>query len=500
MWRAYRGISADRVRGLIRESTRERERGILNEPPVNVLQLELALDRVLHRRYAQENLFSCGKFLYTSDIGDAMGLLAKVTRETPVKISADFLEHLFTGHPRHDFRVRFWDGSSWGRTDHPRFTLVLAHPGALRAMFLNPSELSLGEAYIYNDFDIEGDIEAAFEMGDHLLSEDHGLGERLHLGTILGKLPAQGRPRAVVRAHKLRGTVHSRGRDQRAISYHYDLPAEFYQLFLDRRMVYSCAYFQHAEEDLDAAQEHKLDYLCRKLRLRPGERLLDIGCGWGGLIIHAAAHYAVQALGITLSEPQAELARQRIGEAGVEERSRAEVRDYRDLAGSEPFDKIVSVGMFEHVGEALLQEYFTHAWRLLKPGGVFLNHGIAYSAVYRRRGPSFVDQYVFPDGDLVPISTTLHAAEHRGFEVRDVESLREHYAMTLHHWVKRLEGNAEQARSITDDTSYRIWRLYMAGSAHAFRTGRLNLYQVLLAKSVGGRSGLPLTRRDWYCD
>src|SRR5919108_1111689 len=233
-----------------------------------------------------------------------MGLLAKVTRETPVEISSDFLEHLCTGYPRHDFRVRFWDGSTWGRTEQPRFTLVLQHPGALRAMFLNPSELTLGEAYIYNDFDIEGDIEAAFEMGEHLLTQEHGLGGRLHLGTILGRLPAHGRPRAVVQPRKLRGALHSKNRDRQAVTYHYDLPVQFFQLFLDPRMVYSCAYFLQSNENLDSAQEHKLDYLCRKLRLRQGDRLLDIGCGWGGLIIHAAAHYWVHALGITVSERQ----------------------------------------------------------------------------------------------------------------------------------------------------------------------------------------------------
>jgi len=427
-----------------------------------------------------------------------MGLLAKVTRETPVQISADFLEHLFAGYPYHDFRVCFCDGSTWGRADQPRLTLVLEHPGALRAMFLNPSELTLGEAYIYNDFDIEGDIEAALEMGEHLLSREYSLSERLHLGTILEKLPAHGRPRAVAQPRKLRGAVHSKSRDRQAVTYHYDLPPEFYQLFLDRRMIYSCAYFQHPEENLDVAQEHKLDYLCRKLRLRRGERLLDIGCGWGGLIIHAAAHYGVQALGVTLSESQAELARQRIREGGLEENCSAQVRDYRDLNGTAKFGKIVSVGMFEHVGEALLPEYFARAWRLLEPGGVFLNHGIAYSAKYQRRGPSFVDRYVFPDGELVPINTTLHAAEDAGFEVRDVESLREHYALTLHQWGQRLEANAEQARRIADVTTYRIWRLYMASSAHAFRSGRLNLYQSLLTKSVSGSSGLPLRREDWY--
>jgi cyclopropane-fatty-acyl-phospholipid synthase len=263
-------------------------------------------------------------------------------------------------------------------------------------------------------------------------------------------------------------------------------------------MVYSCAYFAKPEEDLDTAQVRKLDYICRKLRLRPGERLLDIGCGWGGLIMHAAAQYGVEAVGITLSVPQAELARKRLHESELNNRCRVEVCDYRDLETNQQYDKIVSVGMFEHVGEELLPEYFRRACRLLRPGGVFLNHGIAYSANYRRRGPSFTDRYVFPDGELLPISTSLRAAELSGFEVRDVESLREHYALTLHHWVRRLEARAEEARCITNDATYRIWRLYMAGAAHGFRTGRLNLYQTLLARPRHGDSGLPLTREDWY--
>jgi cyclopropane-fatty-acyl-phospholipid synthase len=241
----------------------------------------------------------------------------------------------------------------------------------------------------------------------------------------------------------------------------------------------------------------KLDYICRKLRLRPGERLLDIGCGWGGLIVHAAAHYDVEAVGITLSVPQAEVARERLRESGLNPRCRVEVCDYRDLEPGQPYDKIVSVGMFEHVGEELLPEYFRRAFGLLRPGGVFLNHGIACSAIYRRQGPSFTDRYVFPDGDLVPINTSLRAAELSGFEVRDVEGLREHYALTLHHWVRRLEAHAEEARRITNDATYRIWRLYMAGSAHGFRIGRLNLYQTLFARPLRGQSGLPLTREDW---
>lgn len=428
-----------------------------------------------------------------------MGLLAKsLFGATPATVCSDFLDALLADYPRRDFLVRLWDGTTWGSAKQPRFTLVLKHPGALREMFLSPSELTLGEAYIYDDFDIEGDIEAAFDMADYLLAQDRSLREKLDLRERLRKLPKSEHPRAGLHLVGTGREVHSRDRDRQAVRYHYDLPSEFYALWLDRRMVYSCAYFATPDEDLDSAQVRKLDYVCRKLRLRPGERLLDIGCGWGGLLMHAAAHYGVQALGITLSVPQAEVARERLRQSGLNDCCRVEVADYRDINHAQQYDKIVSIGMFEHVGEALLPEYFRRAWDLLRPGGVFLNHGIAYSATYRRRGPSFTDRYVFPDSELVPIHTSLRAAELTGFEVRDVESLREHYALTLHHWVRRLQDHAEEARRIAGDINYRIWRLYMAGAAHGFRGGRLNVYQTLLGKPSHGQSGLPLTRDDWY--
>ena len=411
---------------------------------------------------------------------------------------AEFLDALLADYPERNFQVRLWDGTTWGAVQQPRFTLVLEHPGALRAMCFRPSELTLGEAYIYNDFDIEGDIEAAFEFADYLLEQERSLGKSFDLAKRLQALPVSSGAHKNRRSTNVSGAVHSRDRDRQAVSYHYDLPAEFYALWLDQRMVYSCAYFSAPEEDLDSAQERKLDYICRKLRLRPGERLLDIGCGWGGLIMHAAAHYGVEAVGITLSVPQAELARQRLHEAGLTDRCRVEASDYRDIEHGQWYDKIVSVGMFEHVGEALLPEYFNRAYELLRPGGVFLNHGISYSATYHRPGQSFSDRYVFPDSELVPINVTIRAAELSGFEVRDVESLREHYALTLHNWVQRLEAHAEEARKITDDTTYRIWRLYMAGAVHRMRRGRLNVHQTLLVKPSNGRSGLPLTREDWY--
>jgi cyclopropane-fatty-acyl-phospholipid synthase len=429
----------------------------------------------------------------------SMQLLAKsVSRSTSSIQSAKFLDALMKSYPKRDFQVRLWDHTTWGTEEHPRFTLVLKHPGALRSMFSSPSELTLGEAYIYDDFDIEGDIEAVFDLADYLLSQERSLGENFDLGRWLEKLPKAGHPRAGLRLVEFGGKRHSKERDRQVIHFHYDLPTEFYSLWLDPGMVYSCAYFSNPDEDLDSAQIRKLDYICRKLRLKPGERLLDIGCGWGALILHAASHYGVECVGITLSVPQAEVARKRLREAGLNDRCRVETSDYRDIDHNLQYDKIVSVGMFEHVGEALLPEYFRVAWNLLRPGGVFLNHGIAYSATYRRRGPSFVDRYVFPDGDLIPISTSLRAAELSGFELRDVESLREHYALTLHHWVRRLEVHQEEARRITDDTTYRIWRLYMAGSAHGFRSGRLNVYQSLFAKPLHGHSGWPLTRADCY--
>jgi cyclopropane-fatty-acyl-phospholipid synthase len=404
-------------------------------------------------------------------------------------------------HPR-NFAICLWDGSEWlAETERPHFTLRLKHPGVLRRMFQHTNTgLSAGEAYIDDDFDIEGDIEAVFPVVDYLMSLDLGRLKRLQLGWQLWSLPKGRQPSSGKRAAaQLSGRSHTVARDRQAVTYHYNISNDFYVLWLDQNMVYSCAYFANPNQDLDVAQVRKLDYLCRKLRLRPGERLLDIGCGWGGLVMHAAQHYGVHALGITLSQPQADLANERIQQVGLGDRCRVEVRDYRELNEPGGFDKLVSVGMFEHVGEPLLPYYFRQAWRLLRPGGAFLNHGIARRATDSRpRGPTFIDRYVFPDGELVPIYTTLHHAEAAGFEVRDVESLREHYALTLRHWVRRLEAHHPQVLEVIGEQTYRVWRLFMAGSAHGFAVGQLNLYQTLLVKPDRGDSGLPLTRADWY--
>ena len=414
---------------------------------------------------------------------------------------ANFLQELLGKETWGRLQIRFWDGRSWG-APNPRCTLVLKHPGTLRRLCTDPSELSLGEAYIYDDVEIEGNIETVFELADELLEfGGSGIGHRVRLMKLFHELPDdEDSPFPKEPARKLFGPLHSKNRDSQAVRYHYDLPPDFFALFLDHAMQYSSAYFKNRDEtDLDKAQERKMDYVCRKLQLRAGETLLDIGCGWGGLLVHAAANYGVRVLGITLSVPQAEAARERVRNAGLNEQCRVEVCDYRDLEGAQSFDKIVSVGMFEHVGHEMLPEFFEAACQRLKIGGLFLNSGISASALDQERGPSFIDRYVFPDGDLVPISAALSAAEIAGFEVRDVENLREHYGLTLRQWVRRLEQRADDARRLTDETTYRIWRLYMAGSAQRFLAGRLNTYQSLLLK--GSNEGcLPLTRDGWYCD
>jgi cyclopropane-fatty-acyl-phospholipid synthase len=434
-----------------------------------------------------------------------MSTLLMTKTEQATELTIRILSELFDNADLRRMRFRLWDGSYWPDEKPCPVTLVLKHPGALRSMFLPGTELGLGEAYIYDDFDIEGDIQQIFSISDRLLAATSSLSNKIKLGRELLQLPDQRRNgRAFTRRGpaKLSGKPHSIARDSQAVTYHYNVSNDFYSLWLDQRMVYSCAYFRSPEVDLDQAQEQKLELICRKLRLSSGQRLLDLGCGWGGLIMYAARHYGVDATGITLSQPQADLANQRIQAAGLADRCRVLVRDYRELEEPESYDRIVSVGMFEHVGAAMLPEYFNRALRLLRPGGVFLNHGIAEGRRAEQAPPletSFSQSYVFPDGELVPIHVTLQAAEGSHFEVRDVESLREHYALTLRHWVKRLEAQHTRALEFVDEPIYRTWRLYMSASEYGFSAGALNVYQTLLAKpNDRGASGLPLTREDWY--
>ena len=429
-----------------------------------------------------------------------MARLAAKTSDQAVQVTLSLLQDVFSSFPLPDVAVRLWDGTTWKAepAEPTRCTLVLQHPGALRRMFLPASDLNLGEAYIYNDFDIEGEIEALLPLMEHFVEGHLGKLDQVRYGKRLLSLPKMGQSRPGDSEAKMRGLLHSKVRDRQAISYHYDRSGDFFALWLDSRMVYSCAYFATPDDNLETAQERKLEYTCRKLRLRPGERLLDIGCGWGGLLIYAAQHYGVEADGITLSQQQAELARERIKKAGLDQRCHVNVCDYRELNKPNGYDKLVSVGMFEHVGEALLPTYFKQAWELLRPGGVFLNHGIAVHSNSPMPGRSFIHRYVFPDAYATPLPKALEAAEISGFEVRDVENLREHYIYTLRNWVHRLEEHVDEAKKIEGEVTYRIWRLYMSLGIQEFKMGRGNVYQTLLVKSEKGRSGLPLTREDWY--
>jgi cyclopropane-fatty-acyl-phospholipid synthase len=383
-------------------------------------------------------------------------------------------------------------------------------------MLLPPSELALGEAFMRGDLDVEGDLEAAAVLGSVIAERLRSPRRVVRLAKLLLQLPrredgrAASEKRGSARVARL-GRRHTRRRDAAAMRFHYDVGNDFYALWLDAHRVYSCGYFPTGEEDIDAAQLAKLEHVCRKLRLRPGERLLDIGCGWGGLVRYAARHYGVEALGITLSPAQAAYARQRIADDGLEERCRIEVRDYRDLPGDAVFDKVASVGMFEHVGPAQLATYFRAAFRLTATGGLFLNHGIVSlenarplslgDRLARRlwRQGEFLNRYVFPDGELVTLADVVRRAEAAGFETRDVESLREHYARTLRCWVRRLEHHRAEAVALVGDPTYCVWRLYMAVSAHAFTVGRIGVVQALLAKpGADGQCRLPATRADLY--
>ena len=426
------------------------------------------------------------------------------------------VEDLFGPVSAREFGVRYVDGSAEMPAVAPRFTLFIRRPGALRRMLLPPSELSIVEAYLFGDIDIEGDIEAAATLGDVAAQRLTSAGAAVRLAKDTLALESGPPSEAMRNAHVARGLfrfgrIHSQERDERAVRFHYDVGNDFYALWLDRQMVYSCAYFERGDESLDAAQTAKLDYVCRKLRLRAGEQLLDIGCGWGALVIHAACHYGVRATGITLSEQQASLARERVAAAGLSGAVSIEIRDYRTLAGDESYDKISSVGMVEHVGIERLDEYFRVAYGALKPGGLFLNHGIVsvedakhrsvLDPVWRRlwKRDQFIRRYVFPDGDLVPASAVIASGEGQGFELRDVESLREHYLTTLRHWVRRLEAHEAEARAATDDVTYRVWRLYMSAAAHGFRIGRISVIQSLFAKrDAAGRASIPRSRADLY--
>lgn len=426
------------------------------------------------------------------------------------------VRELFGESDARPFDVTYWNGATDRGSGTAGYALRITRPGALRRMLLPPSELSIVEAYLSGDVAVDGDLENAVTLGDAINSRFKSPRVLARVAAHLFALPRNDGSDDVrsVRADRTvqkAGSRHDRKRDRRAIQYHYDVGNDFYRLWLDKRMVYSCAYFATPQTTLEEAQRAKLDHVCRKLRLKPGERLLDVGCGWGALIMHAAECYGVNAVGITLSEAQAALARERIAAAGLSDRCRVELVDYRDVRTLGAFDKMASVGMIEHVGVDKLPTYFNVLYEVLMPGGLLLNHGIvsvedARPVGWRERiearlwrRDQFIDQYVFPDGKLGPLHAVIAAAEGAGFETRDAESLREHYAMTLREWLRRLHAHRAQVVDLTSERMYRTWELYMTGSAHGFAIGRLNVVQTLLAKpDAAGRSHVPLTRTDLY--
>jgi len=355
--------------------------------------------------------------------------------------------------------------------------LTIHSPSALAYALHAPGQLGLGRAYVAGAIDVD-DLDALVSVADTWQPPPLPLRARARL--LLDAARAAGTlssPRVPTAEVRLRGGLHSRRRDARAVRHHYDVSNEFFGLFLDRSMTYSCAFFSRAEDhgSLDAAQEAKLELTCRKLALEPGQRVLDVGCGWGGFAIHAAARHGVSVVGITLSEPQAALARERVRAAGLEDRVSIRVQDYRELDG-EQFDAICSIGMVEHVGGERIDLYARQLAGLLRPGGRLLNHGIA--RLYEAPSGAFNRRYVFPDSDPLPLSRVLLALERAGFITEHVEGFRRDYVETLRHWARRLDEHLEQAIRIAGPERVRVWRLYLRGARWSFESGYLSIYQV----------------------
>ncbi|WP_082556758.1 cyclopropane-fatty-acyl-phospholipid synthase family protein [Modestobacter sp. Leaf380] len=400
-------------------------------------------------------------------------------------------------------RLRGWDGSTAGPPGAP--VLAVRDRRALRRLLWSPGQLGLGRAYVAGDIDLEDDVFDTFAalssvgklsetgtmrpatVADRLVLARTALG----LGAV-GPEPAPPAEEADLGRH---GRRHTRRRDAAAIAHHYDVGNDFYELVLGPSMVYSCAVWDSPDVGLDAAQEAKLDLVCRKLGLTEGSRLLDVGCGWGSMAVHAAGRYGATVVGVTISEEQATLARKRVAEAGLTDRVEIRVQDYRAVEDG-PFDAISSIGMAEHVGRARLPEYVARLAGLLRPGGRLLNHAIAWNAGDAAWDEdSFIARYVFPDGELLGLGEMVGAVEAGGLEVVDVEALRRHYALTLRAWVALLEEHWDAAVAATSEGRARVWRLYMAACALAFEKGAMGVDQVLAVKPGGAQP--PLRRTAW---
>jgi cyclopropane-fatty-acyl-phospholipid synthase len=429
-----------------------------------------------------------------------------------VSTASELLTILFNGIENAP-AVKLADGTSLFSGSTPRATLTLNVLAVLRDILITVSDVRAGEAFVRGDVHVDGDLESVLGSLEDARAA-RSARERARIVQLAMALKRPVGPPKLTAARepaRLRGQLHSRARDRAAVEYHYNISNEFYSLWLDSDLTYSCAYFRSPSDSLDEAQQNKFDHIARKLRLSHGDRFLDIGCGWGGLIRFAARKYGARAVGVTLSSSQAEYARSRIRDEGLADRCSVELVDYRDLSRLGSFDKIASVGMVEHVGSARLAEYFNAAYGALSDGGLFLNHGIVSQSpeptglkrlVTRATGSGlrgFVGRYVFPDGDLLRLDRATAAATNAGFETLDIENLRPHYAATLRHWVRRLELNEARARVLVGDANYNTWRLYMAGSARGFAVGRMGVVQALLAKrDARGAVNVPATRDDIY--
>ncbi|KUJ37660.1 cyclopropane-fatty-acyl-phospholipid synthase family protein [Streptomyces sp. NPDC093228] len=407
-------------------------------------------------------------------------------------------------------RIRAWDGSESGPPGAP--ALVVRNRRALRRLLWKPGELGLVRAWVSGDLGIDGDLYTALDLLAGLIWERGEDARSLSqaardpqvraavrgLARLAGPFPPPPPPPEEVR--RVRSHLHTRRSDRRAISHHYDVGNDFYEIVLGPSMVYSCAYWAGPGSTLEDAQRDKLELVCRKLDLKPGQRLLDVGCGWGSMAVHAAREHGVSVVGITLSQEQAVFARKRVAEEGLTDRVEIRVQDYRDVTDG-PYDAISSIGMAEHVGAERYLGYARDLYALLKPGGRLLNHQIARRPQKDESAYSvdaFIDAYVFPDGELAPIGSTVTQLERAGFEVRDVESLREHYALTLRRWVANLEAEWVRAQRLTSPGRARVWRLYMAASALSFEHNRIGVNQVLAVRSPeSGASGMPLRARTW---